>query len=124
MKWGSLLGWGVVMYALLSLTWSGRDITGLATPAVSRPVEFFVLLIVAVIAGRSLRFNSWSDILPYSIFWALTAAALDAVFAVPLQGWNVYDSGSVWIGYGLVALLPLLAPLTRHEIVERKSWEY
>jgi hypothetical protein len=116
MKYGALLGWGIGIYAVLSLVWSGFVIYNVAQGIVPRLVQLLVLVLLALIAGRSLRLNSWKDILPYSAFWALEAAALDAIYTVPFSGWALYGNYVVWLGYATLALIPLLGPLFRREI--------
>ena len=113
MKYGSLLGWGIVIYAVMSLAWSGLVIYGLAGTLLSRILVLCVLIIVTSIAGRSLRFHLWKDILPYSALWALIVGLLDAVYTVPFSGWAIYGDWNLWVGYGLVAVVPLLTPLFR-----------
>ena len=113
MKYGALLGWGIVIYAVMSLLWSGLVIYGMADSLLSLALRLCVLIFIAVIAGRSLRFHSWQDVLPYSVFWAATMALLDAVYTVPFSGWSIYADWRLWVGYALVAAVPMLAPLTR-----------
>jgi hypothetical protein len=122
MKYGALVGWGIVIYAVMSLAWSGIVIYGFAGTLLARLLELLVLVIVATIAGRSLKLHSWKDIVPYSLAWALMMAALDAVFSVPFAGWAIYADWNLWLGYALVALVPLIAPKTRmHPEVPRIS---
>ena len=111
MKYGALLGWGIVLYAVMSLMWSGLVIYGMADSLLSLVVRLCVLIFVASIAGRSLRLHSWEDVLPYSAFWAATMALLDVVYTVPFSGWSIYADWRLWVGYALVAIIPLLAPL-------------
>ena len=111
MKYGALLGWGIVIYAVMSLVWSGLVIYGMADSFLSLAVRLVVLVFIATIAGRSLRFHSWQDVLPYSVFWAGTMALLDMVYTVPFSGWSIYSDWRLWVGYALVAMIPLLAPL-------------
>ena len=120
MRYGSLLGWGICVYAVMMLAWSGLALYGFAGTLIARVVELLVLVIVLTIAGRSLRFHSWKDILPYSILWVVIMALLDAVYSVPLTGWGMYVDWNLWVGYALVAVVPLLAPQTRiaHEVHE------
>ena len=113
MKYGALFGWGIVIYAIMSLLWSGLVIYGIAATSASLFIRLCALIVLATIAGRSLRFHSWKDILPYSIFWALMMAGLDAIYTVPFSGWALYTDWYLWVGYGLVAAVPLLAPLLR-----------
>src|SRR3989344_3824559 len=118
MKVGSLVGWGIVIYAVMFLAWSLFSIYGFTTGVIPRIAQLGVLLFVTTIAGRSLRFDSWSDILPYSCAWALIAIGLDGAFVAPTSGWQMYFDWNVWIGYVLVVLLPLLAPYTRAKVRE------
>lgn len=115
MKYGALLGWGIVIYAVMSLLWSGLVIYGMADSLLSLAIRLCVLLFIASIAGRSLRVHSWQDVLPYSVFWAATMALLDAVYTVPFSGWTMYADWRLWVGYALVAIIPLLAPY-RHQL--------
>ncbi len=113
MKFGALLGWGIVIYAVMSLAWSGLVIYGLAGTLVSRILVLCVLIIVTSIAGRSLRYHSWKDILPYSAFWAVMMGLFDGVYTVPFAGWAIYGDWNLWVGYALVAVVPLFTPLIR-----------
>jgi hypothetical protein len=112
MKVLSRLSWGIVLYAVMYLVWSGFILYGfIGIPA--RIIALLILIGLALRAGRSLRLSSWKDVLPYSIAWAVIIGLFDAVFSVPYSGWQVYADWNLWVGYGLVALVPLLAPYTR-----------
>ena len=113
MKYGARLSWGIVIYAIMYLTWNGFAIYGFVNGIAPRICELIVLVIVSAIAGRSLGFTSWKDILPYSFVWALTSIGLDAIFTLPFSGTVMYANWNLWIGYALVMLLPLAAPQTR-----------
>jgi hypothetical protein len=123
MRFGSLFGWGIVIYAVVSLAWSGLVLHGLTAGIAPRIIECMVLLIVCLIAGNALKFRSWKDILPYSIGWAIVAALLDIIYGVPFSGWSLYSEWSVWAGYALVVVLPLFAPLTRVHAEPSGAWE-
>lgn len=123
MDLGARIGWGVIIYAIVFLMTSGMSLYGWYGffPSLA---GLFVLLVVCVWAGLELKFRAWSDILPYSIGWALIAMALDAIFAVPSEGWGLYTQWSAWAGYALVALLPLLAIfLRRKPAAAHGPWE-
>lgn len=113
MKYGALIGWGVVVYAVMYLTWSVLLIYGVTIGVLPHAIELLVLVVVTMIAGRELRLHSWHDILPYSFVWALEVALLDAVISVPFGGWEIYYDWNLWLGYALVIVLPLLSPFTR-----------
>ncbi len=116
MKFGALLGWGIVIYAVMSLAWSGlviHGVAGMVGALGSRLLVLSVLIVVTTIAARSLRYHSWRDILPYSVAWAVLMAIFDAVYTAPFSGWTIYGDWNLWLGYALVAIVPLLTPLMR-----------
>ena len=110
MRYGLLFGWGVIIYALMFLLWSGFVTYGFVDGIAPRIIGLLVLIAVALIAGLSLRYNSWSDILPYSIAWALMMGLFDAIFSVPYSGWQLYLDWNIWFGYAVVALVPIFSP--------------
>lgn len=110
MKYGYLFGAGIVIYALMSLLWSGFVTYGFIEGLAPRIISLLALIAFALVAGRSLRLNSWSDILPYSLAWAVMVGLLDAVFSVPYTGWQLYFDWNIWFGYAVVAIAPLFAP--------------
>jgi len=124
MKVGALFGWGIVIYALLSLVWSGMNVYGWVEGALPLVAEIITLVIVCMWAGSSLKFQTWKDILPYSIGWALIAALLDAIFIVPIAGWNYFSDVSVWGGYFLIALIPLFSTFLLRRYVPHGVWEH
>lgn len=101
------VGWGFLIYAVMYLVWSGLVIYGLSLGYVSLIIRLLVLFVITTIAARAMRLSNWRDVLPFSIGWALVAATLDALYLVPFSGWALYSSLSVWIGYALVAVLPI-----------------
>lgn len=112
MRYGSFIGWGIVIYALMFLTSSIFALYGFQG-LLARVTALIVLITVATIAGRSLRFHSWKDILPYSLAWTFMVILLDSIVTVPFSGWALFHNWNVWVGYALVTLVPLFAPLTR-----------
>lgn len=115
MKYGALLSWGIVIYAVSALAWTGLSIYGLAGSIFSLILQVVVLIIVTTIAGRALRFNLWPDILPYSLAWAVIAFFLDILYNVPFYGWGIFSNWILWVGYALIVLIPLMAPKTRSQ---------
>ncbi len=113
MKYGALFGWGIVMYAVMTLSWSGLTIYGVAGSDWSLIAQLIILIIVTTIAGRSLRLDLWPDILPYSLGWAAIAMLLDIVYVVPFFGWEMFYAWRLWVGYALIVIVPLIAPKTR-----------
>jgi len=115
------IGWGIVIYAVMYLVWSGLVIYGLSLGILSLVLRIFTLAVITTIAGRSLRLASWKDIIPYSVGWAIVAIILDLVFLVPFSGLALYASWSVWVGYALVAIIPLLTSIWRRRAAPAPS---
>ncbi len=113
MKYLSVIGWGIVIYAVMYLAWSGLVLYGMTAGVLPRLLALLVLIGTATIAGRALPYRSWKDILPHSFVWALIIILLDAVYTVPYTGWQLYADWNVWVGYALVCFVPLLAPYTK-----------
>ncbi len=107
------LGWGIAIYAIMYLVWSGLVIYGFDAGIPSLIVRLGVLAMVTSIAARSLRVISWADLLPYTIGWALVAILCDIVFLIPFSGWSLFAGWSVWVGYFLVAIIPLLTSMIK-----------
>jgi len=108
-----LFGGGLIIYALMFLVWNGMITYGFIGGLLPQIVLVFMLLVIALIAGSRLRLEKWRDILPYSVSWAVMIAALDAVFIVPMAGWELYADINAWLGYALVAVIPAFAPALR-----------
>ena len=113
MKYRAVFGWGLVIYAMMSLAWSAVVVYDLAGSFISSLIGLGVLVVVTTIAARSLHFHSWEDILPYSFLWGLITVLLDILLNVPTTGWQTFSNWSVWFGYALVVIVPLFAPWTR-----------
>lgn len=113
MKFGLLFGWGIAIYAVMFLVWSGFVTYGFVDGMAPKIVSLLILIGVTVIAGQSLRFHSWSDILPYSILWVVMMAILDGIFSVPYSGFALYLDPNIWFGYAIVLIAPLLSPHLR-----------
>ena len=111
------IGWGILIYAVMYLVWSGLDIYGLSLGYLSLTVRLIVLFGMTTIAARALRFSTWKDVVPHSIGWALTAIVLDALFLVPFSGWELYSSWSVWLGYALIVVFPLIPLRKRVQVL-------
>lgn len=104
----ALLGWGIVIYAVLYLVWAGLVIHGLSGSFIARIIVLATLIAVAGIATRALRLSTERDIAPYAIGWVFVAAALDAVFVVPTEGWGIYSNWNLWVGYILLFCVPFI----------------
>lgn len=107
------LGWGVAIYAIMYLAWSGLVIYGYSLGMLSLVIRLAILFGITTLAARSLRLIDWKDILPYSALWALTAIVLDGIYLVPFTGWTLYSTWSVWLGYALIVVFPLIRPYLR-----------
>lgn len=115
MKFGKLFGWGIVIYAIMYLLVAMLSLYGYYPNTLSRIIALLTLIILATIAGASLKFHLKKDILLYSFVWVLEIAALDALMSVPYAGWGLYLDWNIWVGYALVLVVPLFSSyLHRH----------
>jgi hypothetical protein len=104
----ALFGWGIVIYSVLSLVWSGLALYGFSGSILARIVVLATLITVAAVATRALRLVTERDIAPYAIGWVIVAALLDAVFVVPSAGWGIYSNWNLWVGYILLFCVPFI----------------
>jgi len=86
MKLRTLIGWGIVIYAVLYLVWTGLVVHGFSGMIVSRVIVLATLATVTAIATRALRVTSEREVIPYAIGWICVAIIMDAIFAVPSSG--------------------------------------
>lgn len=110
------VGWGIVIYALMYLLWSGLVMYGLAAGMLSLAGRIIALACITTIAARSLHLPVWKDLCMYVIAWVAVTMILDAIFLVPFTGFAMYSDWSVWAGYALIAIFPLL---TASSVVSR-----
>lgn len=107
MHYGKLFGWGIVIYAVMYLVVALLALYGIAPSLLARVLSLAALIGLATMAGLSIRRHTTRDILPYSIVWTLEVIALDALMSMPYTGFSIYLDWNVWVGYALVALVPL-----------------
>ena len=100
------LGWGVIIYAIMYLAWSGMVIYGFSLGIVSLVARLAVLALVTIIATRAMRLMNMKDVVGHALVWAAVAIGLDMVYLVPFSGWALYASWSVWAGYALIVVFP------------------
>lgn len=108
-----LLGWGIVIYAIVFLVWSGLVTHGLAGSVISQIVVLGALIFVVTLATKSLGYRTERDIIPYAIGWMLISVGLDAIYAVPYSGWQLYADWNMWVGYLLLLVVPMVVTAIR-----------
>ena len=104
-----MFGWGVVIYAVVFLVWSGFLTYGFIEGMLPRILGFAALVAATSTAALSLRLSTWYDVLPYSLSWMVVVMLLDGIFSFPFVGFAIYADPNVWVGYALVAIVPLAA---------------
>lgn len=105
-----LLGWGIVLYAVVYLAWQGLALYGLFSGWSGRALLLLVLLATVSIAAESLHRADYRAMLPYAFGWLVMMLGFDAVFTAPFSGWQVYLDPNAWVGYALVFFIPLCIP--------------
>lgn len=108
------LGWGVVIYAIMYLAWSGFVIYGFSLGIVSLIARFSILALITIIAARAMHLSDTKDLIGNALVWAAVAVGLDMVFLVPFSGWALFASWSVWAGYALIVVFPLAYTMLRN----------
>lgn len=103
-----MIGWGVLIYAVLDLSWAGFTLYGLGFFPLGPLLQLSVLTIITTAATRSLGFYLWPDVLPYSITWAGVAISLDIIYKVPFIGWSFFSDWTLWVFYSLIVIIPLV----------------
>ncbi|HEV3244730.1 MAG TPA: hypothetical protein VG102_00035 [Candidatus Paceibacterota bacterium] len=123
MDLGARIGWGIIIYSIPFLVNQGMYLFGFQ----ATPQYFLYLLVLALVciwAGSQLKFRQWTDILPYSIGWALITIAFDALYVVPSAGWGWYESWPTWLLYLIIVIVPLLSVhLKRKAPAPSGAWE-
>ncbi|MBU0540055.1 hypothetical protein KKF59_02480 [Patescibacteria group bacterium] len=109
MNYTKLFGYGVAIWAAAYLTATIFVAYKSMETLIAQIVVAVVGALAAYIAGRKLAAKNAGAILKYSIPWVLIAVVLDMVLTVPFTGWGFFSTWSLWIGYALIALVPLAA---------------
>ena len=107
MRYLPLFGWGISIYAIVHTVWTGFLSYGFVEGTAPHIAILIILSVIAAIAGSSLHFSTWKDILPYSITWGLCMAVLNTVMSWPFIAWGVFVEPYVWISYCVVIIVPL-----------------
>ena len=122
LKYGPLFGWGILMYAVMYLTWSLFVTYGFVDGTAPHVAALLILLVIMAVAGSSLHLFSWKDILPYSLTWGLCVAILNSIMSMPFVGWNVFTEPYVWVSYALVVIVPLFCAEKTSVTDEISKW--
>ena len=107
MRYRSLFGWGIAIYAIVHMVWTGFLSYEFVNGTAPRIAILLILSVVAAIAGSSLRLSTWKDILPYSITWGLCMAILNTILSWPFIAWGVFVEPYIWLSYCIVIIVPL-----------------
>lgn len=103
---GRYLGWGIVIYAVMSLTWTMFVVWQFTDGVMPRVISLAVLLATVASATRALHQHTVRDAVPYALVWVAVVALLDALLSVPNSGWAIFYDWNLWVGYALVAAVP------------------
>ena len=104
-----LIGWGVIVYAVMFLLWSGFVAYGFVDGILPRLIGMAVLIGIMYKAGKSLPISAWQAALPYALGWVIIVAILDIILSVPFAGWNIFLDWNLWVSYSLIFVVPLIA---------------
>lgn len=109
MQMSRTLLWGIAIYAVMFL----------AANFVHMHADWFIgwdrifmlgtLVITLAYATDALKARTLHDAIPHALAWTLVAMALDASFVLPQSDIaTLYGNSDTWVGYILLATLPLL----------------
>jgi len=115
MQYEKVIGWGLSIYAIMFLLWSGFVTYGFIEGLMPRIVGLIVLVGLMYYAGKSLPVSSWQAAIPYALGWVIVVAALDSLISVPATGWIIFLDWNLWISYAIIFAVPLFAA---HEFSE------
>jgi hypothetical protein len=123
MRLGALFGWGIVIFAVSALANDIMVAYGLVQDPYNPLVNILILFMLCIIAASSLKDRKWSDILPYSIGWALVSLAISALFIAPSGNWNELSGMNAWALYACIVIFPLFAVFFRNHARHAGFWE-
>jgi len=104
-----LIGWGVGVYAVMFLLWSAFVAYGFVDGYLPQIIGLVVLIGLMYKAGASIPGGTWQSALPYSFSWVVIIGVLDIILSVPFAGWEIFTDWNLWVSYGLIFIVPLLA---------------
>ena len=106
-----LIGWGVGVYAVMFLLWSAFVAYGFVDGYLPQIIGLVVLIGLMYKAGKSIPGGTWQSALPYSVSWVVIIGVLDIILSVPFAGWEIFTDWNLWVSYGLIFAIPLLAAI-------------
>lgn len=106
-------GSGIALYACMYLAFALIAAYGYAGTSTARIAMLFVLLSTTLIATRTIAHLGKVDRVPYVLSWLIVIGVLDVAFAAASDSWVVFSDPNLWVGYGLVAITPFVAPASR-----------
>lgn len=110
MRYAAVLGWGLVVYALLYALWSVFVLYGFVDTLAAHVAAWAVLAGVLVAVTRYSRVNVRRALI-YALGWAAIVIGGDILLSVPLAGWQIFAEWTQWVTYGLIVVVPLMYAL-------------
>lgn len=110
------VGWGIVLYATMYLSWGLMIAYGWQGTLLSRLALLAVLVVSTAIATWHLPVRTVKDTFPYSLTWGVSIAIIDGCLAAPSGSWQIYADPNLWVGYALVVIVPLILPRRMHDM--------
>lgn len=108
-----LIGWGVVVYAVVQFAWRLLSVYGFTGSTEGNIALTVVILAVSASASLGAKVQSFREAAVCACGLVLTVAFFDWILYYPFYGPVMYASVSLWLGYLAVAVPPFVMALIR-----------
>ncbi len=109
MNYKKLIGFGILLWMVAFISASVFIGAKAIDSIIAKITVPLAVGTVALFPGNSLKLNSVSETLKYSIDWVAIGVLLDIAVTVPFTGWGIFAQWNIWLGYCLVLIAPILA---------------
>lgn len=97
---------GVTVYAAMFFMWSlfiSYGFTEGIAPRLVGLIALVFLLVHLTHQGKAVGIRA----IPYALSWLLITFLFDVLSSVPFFGWSMFSDPNLWVGYGLIFVVPL-----------------
>ncbi|MFH1656208.1 MAG: hypothetical protein ABH956_00345 [Candidatus Nealsonbacteria bacterium] len=107
MKWIKIIIFGVFIWILMFTIASAFIAFDIFKFTWTQGITALISGIIAFILAGKIRPNKISIALNYGLIWVVVGLALDALISIKFNS-EIFSSWSLWLGYGLILLAPML----------------
>ncbi len=106
-----LVGWGIVVYAVVQFAWRLLAIYGFTGTTVGAIALTIAIVTVSASASLGMRVKNLKEAAMCACAWVLVVACFDWILYYPFNGPAMYASVSLWLGYLALAIPPFVIAL-------------